>query len=319
VSVSLPPPYPADTRAKGWRFELDMERARQSDTWAIASPEVRPWLLMLWATAWEQTPCGSLPNDDELIAARIGMPIKLFAKHRAVLMRKWWPADDGRLYHAVLVQRVIEMMKTRRSESDRKAAARAREAARTPDAVPQDSAGVPVLSGGTRAGLHPESGTGTGTGTGTGSKQGVEDGEKRDPPENPEVESPEAQGHSPTPAGAACRAVRLAGIPDVNPSHPDLLRLMAAGVTAQELADTAVVLVGRGKDSFAYLLRTVEGQRHDAAAKAAVPASAPPPGLTVASSAADRTADYLRQQAERGAAAPPRAVLDALKARRATA
>lgn len=163
--MNLPAPYPADTRAKGWRFELDMERARQSDTWAIASPEARPWLLMLWATAWEQTPCGSLPNDDELIAARIGMPAKLFAKHRAILLRKWWAADDGRLYHSVLVQRVMEMMKTRRSESDRKAAARAREAARMAEGVHPDSGGVPVLSRGTEAGLPPESGTGTGTST----------------------------------------------------------------------------------------------------------------------------------------------------------
>lgn len=162
-----PAPYPADTRAKGWRFELDMERARQSDTWAITSPDARPWLLMLWATAWEQTPCGSLPSDDELIAARIGMPAKLFAKHRALLLRKWWVADDGRLYHDVLVQRVMEMMKTRRSESDRKAAARARDAARLADGVPQESGGVPVLSRGTDAGLPQESGTGTGTGTRT--------------------------------------------------------------------------------------------------------------------------------------------------------
>ena len=163
--MNPPAPYPADTRAKGWRFELDMERARQSDTWAISSPEVRPWLLMLWATAWEQTPCGSLPNDDELIAARIGMPPKLFTKHKAMLLRKWWAADDGRLYHGVLVQRVLEMMKKRRSESDRKAAARARDASRTDDGIPDLSGGVPDLSHGTTAGLHPESGTRTSTST----------------------------------------------------------------------------------------------------------------------------------------------------------
>lgn len=34
-------PYPCDTRAKGWRFELDHERIRQSDTWALAPPEIR--------------------------------------------------------------------------------------------------------------------------------------------------------------------------------------------------------------------------------------------------------------------------------------
>lgn len=78
-------PYPGDTRAKGWRFDLDHERIRQSDTWALATAELRPWLLMLWMVAWEQTPCGSLPDSDELIAARIGMSSKAFDKHRAVL------------------------------------------------------------------------------------------------------------------------------------------------------------------------------------------------------------------------------------------
>jgi hypothetical protein len=46
-SAALEPPYPADTRAAGWRFDLDTTRIRQSDTWTLARPEIRPWLLML--------------------------------------------------------------------------------------------------------------------------------------------------------------------------------------------------------------------------------------------------------------------------------
>ena len=97
----------------------------------------------------------------------------------------------------------------------------------------------------------------------------------------------------------------MAGIPDTNPSHPDLQRLLAAGVTAQELADTAAVVVLKGKASFAYVLKAVEGQRIDAAAKAAVPAAVAPQGPTVTSSAADKTADLLRRQSEREATKPP--------------
>lgn len=118
-------PYPSETRAKGWRLEIDHERIRQSDTWALAAPDVKPWLLMLWMVAWEQTPCGSLPAEDELIAARIGMTPKVFAKHRDVLMRGWWIADDGRLYHNVLVQRVSEMLAKRAKDAERAAKARA--------------------------------------------------------------------------------------------------------------------------------------------------------------------------------------------------
>lgn len=128
MTESTPAPYPGDTRAKGWRFELDHERIKQSDTWAVASPDARPWLLMLWMTAWEQTPCGSLPDSDELIAARIGMSSKVFTKHRSVLMRGWWKAVDGRLYHQTLTERVCDMLVKRAKDAKRAADNRARRA-----------------------------------------------------------------------------------------------------------------------------------------------------------------------------------------------
>ncbi|SSW67276.1 hypothetical protein AVE30378_02540 [Achromobacter veterisilvae] len=170
--MTNPAPYPADTRAKGWRFELDHERIRQSDTWALAAPEIRPWLLMLWMTAWEQTPCGSLPQDDELIAARIGMPLDQFQAAKARLLRGWWLADDGRLYHDTLAERVLEMIERRDGERNRKAEYRERKkaerAANQADKRPNPSHGGPDLSHGTGAGLPGDSGGSDATGTGTG-------------------------------------------------------------------------------------------------------------------------------------------------------
>ena len=134
-----PVPYPADTRAKGWRFELDLERIDQSDTWALTPPDLRPWLLMLWASAWRQTPCGSLPDDDALIAVRMGMKASVFTKHKATLLRGWWKAVDGRLYHETISIRVTEMLAARDKERNRKAEYRKRkdaEEGRSPDAVP---------------------------------------------------------------------------------------------------------------------------------------------------------------------------------------
>ncbi|MBU9340688.1 hypothetical protein [Burkholderia multivorans] len=159
-------PYPSDTRAKGWRFELDYERIRQSDTWALAAPEIRPWLLMLWMTAWEQTPCGSLPDDDELIAARIGMDLEQFQSVKKRLMRGWWLAEDGRLYHNTMVERVQEMLATRDKERNRKSEWRDRKKAE------KQSEEVPGMSHGTTTGQTWEShgSDDTGTGTGTGSK-----------------------------------------------------------------------------------------------------------------------------------------------------
>lgn len=115
-----PIPYPPDTRAKGWRFELDYERIEQSDTWGLAGAKVfdglplgRPLLLAMWYAAWKQTPCGSLPADDELLAAAVGIPASVFADYKAVLTRGWWMAEDGRLYHDTLVTRVLEMVGSR--------------------------------------------------------------------------------------------------------------------------------------------------------------------------------------------------------------
>lgn len=115
-----PAPYPATTRAKGWRFELDLEQVMQSDTWALAKPDVRPWLLMLWTTAWQQVPCGSMPGDDELIVARLGIDHDVFARCKRVLLRGWWLADDGRLYHPTITQRVLDMLAHRTSGTHRR-------------------------------------------------------------------------------------------------------------------------------------------------------------------------------------------------------
>lgn len=104
------PPYPRETKAKGWRFELDLEQVMQSDTWALAHPSIRPWLLMLWAIAWQQVPCGSMPADDELIIARLGIEREMFEQHKRTLLRGWWLASDGRLYHPTITQRVLDMV-----------------------------------------------------------------------------------------------------------------------------------------------------------------------------------------------------------------
>lgn len=124
-----PIPYPGDTQCKGWRFEVGTEQIGKSETWLRArTGYVRAHLLLLWTEAWEQKPCGSLPNDDELIGLLLGMEPEDFAKHRAVLMRGWWVAEDGRLYHDTIVERVLDMIHKRMSNAERTRRSREREA-----------------------------------------------------------------------------------------------------------------------------------------------------------------------------------------------
>lgn len=163
-----PVPYAADIRSKGWRFELDTEQIEQSDTWVLTPADMRPWLFMVWVTAWKQTPCGSLPDDNELIAVRIGMKPTLFAKNRAVLLRGFWKAEDGRLYHDTITRRVAEMLASRDKDRNRKAEWRKRKEA---EKTGKD-AGVPRMSHGTDTGKTGESGVSddTRTSTSTSSK-----------------------------------------------------------------------------------------------------------------------------------------------------
>jgi hypothetical protein len=125
--MSYPAPYAADVRAKGWRFEIDYEKVKSSDTWLRAKKgDVRGALLLLWAESWQQTPCGSLPNDDELIALLIDMSPATFAKNKTVLLRGWALADDGRMYHETITERVLDMLAKRAKDAKRSADRRAR-------------------------------------------------------------------------------------------------------------------------------------------------------------------------------------------------
>ena len=252
-----PVPYPADTRAKGWRFELDHERIEQSDTWALAPSDVKPWLLMLWLSAWRQEPCGSLPNEDELIAVRIGMPMKTFAKVRSKLMRGWWEAEDGRLYHDTVTKRVLEMLAAREAERRRKAEYRQRkEAERT------------GLSHGTDDG-HQQDDTrkDTGrddTGTGTGTSTGKEENHHHARTTGGSVGG---DGQSPTKAGEVCRAIKARKVADVNPSNPELNALIAKGVPIETFEAAADICAkSTPPKGFAYLLGIVKRQLGEAAA-----------------------------------------------------
>jgi hypothetical protein len=122
----IDPPYPSDIEAKGWSLDLDYERIEQSDTWAIASSEQRPWLLMLWLVSWRQVPAASLPNNHKLIAARLGMPLEKFTEWADVLLSGWELATDGRLYHKTLTNHVLSMANKRNKDRARVANFRAK-------------------------------------------------------------------------------------------------------------------------------------------------------------------------------------------------
>jgi len=95
-------------------------------------------------------------------------------------------------------------------------------------------------------------------------------------------ESPPPVVDNSTPAGTICRDLRALGVEGVNPHNPNLLRLIKAGVTADEFSETAREPKARGK-GFAWLLAAVEGRRNDASAKGEVAAKYEAPWFLSAS------------------------------------
>lgn len=128
VSSTRPdPPYPATTLARGWRFEVDLERVKAAKTWAKTSLEIRPWLFMVWIESWASIPVGTWEPDDEAIAGRIGMPLTLFQMHRDKLLSGWVLHSDGLLYHETITERVRALLHVRNGDAKRAADRRARE------------------------------------------------------------------------------------------------------------------------------------------------------------------------------------------------
>lgn len=211
-----------------------------------------------------------MPSDDAIIAARIGMAPKAFAKAKPTLMRGWWIAEDGRLYHDTITERVREMLDYKAKEKQRKAEYRAKMAAN----VPRDKRW-------TDKGRSHDSGVSdaTGTGTGTGTSINTNTSHTSSTPQDGVCvdNSSKPQG---TPAGAICKAMKAAGLPNVSPQHIELLALIDKGVTEDNFTDAARKAVAKGKD-FGYALGIVKKQLADAVAigklpQAAAPAAADP-------------------------------------------
>ena len=89
---------------------LHVARLRDSDLAAECDPEACWYAVLLWAASWHQLPAGSLP-DNETVLTRLcglGRDVKTFRKHRAEAMRGFIKCDDGRLYHPVVAEQVLE-------------------------------------------------------------------------------------------------------------------------------------------------------------------------------------------------------------------
>lgn len=241
----IDPPYPPDTRAKGWRFELDVDWLEQYAAWALLPSEMKPWLLRLYMVAWKQTPAGTLQGSDSLIAARIGMPAKTFAKYRDDLLYDWERGNDGRLYHPMMTQRVHEMEDKRGKDAKRAAARRARAAGED-----GSTGGVTRDSDVTHEGVGGESDT-KHQALSTRTREG-----------RAEV-LPPGRARAQTFAEQVCKAMRAAGLKTAKAGDPAVLALCESGATEAEFVCIAEEAVLKEK-GFAWAMSALRGRRADA-------------------------------------------------------
>ncbi|HEV2674127.1 MAG TPA: DUF1376 domain-containing protein [Aliidongia sp.] len=107
-------------------FMLNVQRLFASELWALSTGDEFKAALGLWGRAWQQSPAGSLPDDERVLSAFSGAGSK-WKKVRDVALRGFVKCSDGRLYHAVLCEDVRNAAKKREAFKERtKAATEAR-------------------------------------------------------------------------------------------------------------------------------------------------------------------------------------------------
>jgi hypothetical protein len=120
VPEALPEPLvPAEVDLRAFPYmALDVLRLRDSDLTALSKGDEFKAAVLLWCAAWHQVPAGSLPADDRLLAHYSGAGTR-WSRVKAMALRGFVACSDGRLYHGVLAEKVIEAWGRKQAQVDR--------------------------------------------------------------------------------------------------------------------------------------------------------------------------------------------------------
>ena len=219
-----------------------------ADTMHLTAEHHGAYLLLIMHQ-WRK---GPIPDDDTVLATIARLDSKAWRRVRAVL------APFFRIADGLWVQGRAEAEKARAVET-RARIAGVRSAAGKAGA----EARWKGKQDGNRNAMEDKQTDGIGNGNRIANGWQT-DGSPPSPSDSPLAG--ETRARAPTPAGLACRAMKDAGIGDVNPSDVELLSLLNQGVNPDEFGDLAAEL--RSNDStvrFRYVVRTMAGRRRDAA------------------------------------------------------
>lgn len=86
------------------------DRLWESDFFAVATDAEFKAAFCLWLKSWNQKPPGSLPTDDRQLCrlAELNGNLAKWHKVKRIALRHWIECDDGRLYHPVVSELVLD-------------------------------------------------------------------------------------------------------------------------------------------------------------------------------------------------------------------
>lgn len=292
------PLTPADCDLRDFPFmPVETDRVLKSETWIMGTGDERAAAISLWFQSWHQVPAGSLPNKDEVLA-HLAVCAK-WKKVKAHALRGWVLCSDGRLYHPVVCEKVLEAWVEKLLNSLSGTSGNAKRWGVEIDvtairaqlllaigmlrdlapgskslkkkAVVSIVAGSPPDVGKPSPPDSPPDSLGDRKGQGQGQGQGLtHKGRSGTSPGG----APAADDFAPTKAGQIGKAMKAAGIPpdQINLADPVFMELVRQGATVDEFAGIAREAADKQlAKPWKWVLATLQGRRAEAAQVALAP------------------------------------------------
>lgn len=122
-----PPPVPADCDVRTLpSMMVDLLRLFDSELYHLSTGDQFKAAFTLWGKSFHQVPAGSLPNNERVLALMSGAGHAKWPRVREMALRGWELHADGRLYHPIVTEKVLEAWGMRQGQSKRAKAGWAR-------------------------------------------------------------------------------------------------------------------------------------------------------------------------------------------------
>lgn len=126
-ATAIAPPIPPEADLRDFPFmPLEIARLRRSKAWLYCKrrPELAFYMLNLWTAAWHDRPAGSLENDDDVLGDLAMCSVERWPKVREPVLRGWARHADGRIYHPVVTEKVLDAWRAKLASRERTLRAR---------------------------------------------------------------------------------------------------------------------------------------------------------------------------------------------------